>query len=368
MKFVFYTNSVSPHQLPLARELIRHLGVDDYRYVYTDEQTEERKKMGWAGVADGCWPFVVRYDRSDKISSWLENADILMSSIRNLDLFESRAIRGLKTFYCSERWFKPINVGGIGREGSRINLNLPGWIRLFHPKRFSMAKRLAALIGNCNGFRYLPMGVWADKDMEFICRIFGVNKFKYRAKRRLWGYFVEPAAGLLARSSTDARLRVLWVGRLLGLKRVDTIMRAVCAHAKLRRKDNSLKDITLDIYGTGPQERLLKKMSSGHGEVIKFHKSVSISEVRKLMHEHDVYVLSSNSFEGWGAVVSEALEEGMKVLGTYEAGASATILPETNLFHAGDWRRLQQLLESDIPDVGIGKWNARSAAKELLKL
>lgn len=30
MKFVFYTNSVSPHQLPLARELINRLGAENY--------------------------------------------------------------------------------------------------------------------------------------------------------------------------------------------------------------------------------------------------------------------------------------------------------------------------------------------------
>jgi glycosyltransferase involved in cell wall biosynthesis len=84
------------------------------------------------------------------------------------------------------------------------------------------------------------------------------------------------------------------------------------------------------------------------------------------MREHDVYVLSSNGYEGWGAVVSEALEEGMAVIGTHEAGSSATILPESNLFHAGDWRRLKELLERDVERVGIGEWTAKSAAGVLL--
>ena len=80
------------------------------------------------------------------------------------------------------------------------------------------------------------------------------------------------------------------------------------------------------------------------------------------MREHDVYVLSSNAYEGWGTVVSEALEEGMKVVGTYEAGASATMLPESNLFHAGDWRCLKNILENQILDVSIGDWTADFAA------
>ena len=90
------------------------------------------------------------------------------------------------------------------------------------------------------------------------------------------------------------------------------------------------------------------------------------SEVREVMRNHDVFVLSSNAFEGWGAVVNEALEEGMKVVGTFEAGASATILPVNNLFHSGDWRGLRQILTGIIQDAGIGLWTAESAARAMM--
>ena len=132
--------------------------------------------------------------------------------------------------------------------------------------------------------------------------------------------------------------------------------------------------ITLDIYGTGPEENRLKKMAAEYGDAIKFHPPVPITEVRRLMREHDVYVLGSNGYEGWGAVVSEALEEGMKVIGTYEAGSSATMLPESCLFHAGDWRRLSRLLaqcaeekcHTALKGQGIGDWTANRAAEWLV--
>ena len=154
-------------------------------------------------------------------------------------------------------------------------------------------------------------------------------------------------------------VKVLRVGRMLKLKRVDTIIKAVGECSKSKK-------ITLDIYGIGPEEAKLKKLAAKYRDKIKFHPPVPINEVRKLMREHDVYVLSSNGYEGWGAVVCEALEEGMKVIGTYEAGASATILPESNLFHAGDWRRLKMLLEGNVEKVGIGPWTAKSAAEFLI--
>ena len=47
MKFVFHTNSASPHQFPLALEIVKILGVDEYRYVYTTSRTDERRQLGW---------------------------------------------------------------------------------------------------------------------------------------------------------------------------------------------------------------------------------------------------------------------------------------------------------------------------------
>ena len=75
-----------------------------------------------------------------------------------------------------------------------------------------------------------------------------------------------------------------------------------------------------------------------------------------------------------GFFSAEALEEGMKVLGTYEAGSSATMLDEGCLFHSGDWRRLRQLLEEcaaqkargELHGQGIGEWTAAKAAERLL--
>lgn len=94
------------------------------------------------------------------------------------------------------------------------------------------------------------------------------------------------------------------------------------------------------------------------------------------MRSHDVYVLSSDAQEGWGAALNEALEEEMTVIGTYEAGSSATILSDEWLFHAGDWRRLAGLLDrcgqmtaaGTLSGQGIGDWSAERAAVRLLKL
>lgn len=389
MKFAFYTISFSPHQIPLAEAMMAYIGEDEYRYVSVRPMIFERRNIGWGDSDDMSW-HIKEWKNQKCARQAVELSEVLMSGERDLSLLEERCHRGLTTFYSSERWFKP-----------RI-----GMLRLFHPSYMRMTRRFVRLLRDAESFRFYPVGIHAARDMARLCGLMhgdwrclfkapeldferkpggriwlkngGTDKRYCLEKMRMWGYFVDSSKfrveglelgeDLGVRGQGSNKVRVLWVGRLLKLKRVDTIIRAVGECIKRRQVDSSLPEISLDVYGMGPEEKRLKKMAVRYGEAIKFHPPVPIEEVRNLMHKHDVYVLSSNAYEGWGAVVSEALEENMKVVGTYEAGASATILPESNLYPAGDWMKLADILVSDVKRTGIGSWTAESAAKVMLSL
>jgi len=385
MRLALYTPVISPHQLPLAERIVSRVGADNFLYIYTQEKSRERLNLGWGKSEDAEKIRKVKAD-TDEAHEWLENADVLIvGNCRPLPLIRRRAMNGHKSFYQTERWFKPPL----------------GMLRMVWPPYFKMAIRFYTLLRNNQLFECLPMGVHAARDMARLCGLFaGDLRCLFRApelrferkpcgkiwsdmggdekrycldKMRMWGYYVEPSKFdslpvQEANKSKPHEIKVLWVGRLLSWKRVDTIVRAVGAHEDLRRADDSLPKITLDIYGTGPEEARLKKLAAKYGDVVRFYPPVPIDEVRGLMRKHDIYVLASNAYEGWGAVLSEALEEGVKVIGTYEAGSSGTILFETNLFHAGDWRGLMSLLINGVPLYGIGKWTAKDAAKELVDL
>jgi glycosyltransferase involved in cell wall biosynthesis len=336
-------------------------------------------------------------------------------------LIAKRAALGKMTVYYSERWFKP-NVGVF---------------RLLSLSYLKMAWRFVELLRTGKWLTFYPVGIHAAEDMARLCGLFaGDLRCLFRApkldferrpggriyireqgtgnreqdkkycldKMRMWGYFVEASrqssvVGHQCQSQLATNdqqpttnpplttndyplttVKVLWVGRFLNWKRVDTIIRAVGELATNSISDNlhsptrnsnsnsptpplTHSQLSLDIYGTGPEETRLKKLAAKYDDVIKFYPPVPIDEVRRLMREHDIYVLASNAYEGWGAVVSEALEEGMKVIGTYEAGSSATILPKECLFHAGDWKGLFKLLKADVSTVGIGSWSAENAVE-----
>ena len=341
MTVSIYTNSVSAHQLRLAREIATLVGPENFRFVYTNERLQ-----GGAQEVAATDPWVTQDETS------LESCDILLvGGVRPIDLMERRLSAGKMTLYMSERWFKPIpfcRLFGHDRY-------LPGWLRLLVPSYRRMARRFAWLFES-SYYRFLPIGPCSLRDMKFLCRIVSRNISEKQVIP--WGYFVEQGicSGEEGKEKRgEGKCRVLWVGRLLDLKRVDTIIRAVgsvVSDGELSTNDHRLMTsmLSLDIYGAGPEEVRLKKMAAKYGNAITFHPPVTMAEVRELMRRHDVYVFASNSFDGWGAVVPEALEEGMLVLGTYEAGSSAALLPDENLFHCGDWKGLAKKL-SDVSKV-----------------
>lgn len=422
MKMALLTNIVSPHQLPLARALAERLGNDNFRYIATEGEHIDRTKLGW--LIGDLPPWVIHPGKSVAEEAeawrWSEEATILLSGLREFDLFRQRAERGLQNYYMSERWFKPPI----------------GFLRMLHPRYLRMARKLNVLHRK-GVVVYLPMGTHAAEDMARISGFFkgglpclfqkhrltmkakqplesfaydGSSPFKDKAvhelkNMRLWGYFVEPSERFAAEpkdanADREALLRVLWVGRMLNWKRLDTLVSAVV------RLLNEGIAIRCKVVGYGPEEKKLRRLAGrflvdgannskdstelgskadGCGNSatpgIVFGKPVPIAQVRSLMREADVVVLSSDGGEGWGSVVNEAMAEGRCVIGTNEAGSSATMIDHgVNgwLYHAGNVTELADLLrqldKATIRECGKRAretmekhWSPESAAERLLR-
>ena len=376
MKVVLYSNKISPHQMPVFSRLVEHYGKDNCRYVHFERMSEERLKLGW-GEDNADWIIFAKYG-DNVIDETLETCDVLITGYRVVELFQKRHNKGLKTIYTGERWFKPPI----------------GWRRLIAPWYFRMAWKMVNMIKR-GDVLYLPKGIWAARDVLFTQDILSGKIWRFWHKlevdfercpggdircsgavvpnMKMWGYFVDSSGvrKVETASSTD-RCRFLWVGRMLDWKRVDTIIRASAYVA------GNNHPCTVDLYGCGEYEPQLRKLASKLDveDVVRFYPPVSIQDVRNVMRAHDVFILSSDQFEGWGATVSEALSEGMTVLGTYDAGSSSTILDSEYLFEAGDWRGLADLmmkciaLQQDhlLHGQGIGKWSADYAASKLIEI
>ncbi len=386
MKMVLLTNSLSPHQIPLAQELCQLVGKENFTYIYTHPATKMRRQMGWG---QGVQAFSILLGKAD--CDAVLSCDVLLSGVRDMDVFLRRAKAKKTTFYMSERWFKP-----------------PwGMLRLLHPGFLAMCWKFMKLF-QYECFTYLPIGIHAARDAVRLWKVmhgsftylFKQPRIAFEAwpggkivpfkvvhtaldesgrafvrangfvpisevppcgnglpdiygKMRMWGYFVENSK--YASPVSRRKGQVLWVGRMDRLKHLPSIIRA-CKRCGL----------SMEIHGHGEDEGICRELAREDSR-IHFHDYVSIDEVRKLMQSSEIYIFGSDGADGWGAVVNEALCEGMKVIGTIEAGASATMLPTANQFHSGDVEELTTLLK-ELPSEpqGIGKWTAGNAARALL--
>jgi glycosyltransferase involved in cell wall biosynthesis len=138
---------------------------------------------------------------------------------------------------------------------------------------------------------------------------------------------------------------ILYVGQLIPRKRVDLLLQAFSCLA--------VPTARLRILGQGAEEQALRQLAArlGIAERVRFSPGLPNAETVQAMAAADVLVLPSR-FDGWGAVVNEALMVGTPVICSNRCGASDVIEEGRNgyVFEAGDahalHNRLRRLCQS----------------------
>lgn len=372
------TDILSPHQLPIATEIVKRINESRFRYIAVAKDQPNRGRLGWGTSPVPSWALKPACRREDvqEAAYWSETADVLLCSFRDFDLFEKRCRAKKLTFYMSERWFKP----PLGR------------LRLLHPSYFEMAVRFVRLLRSPYLY-YLPIGDYAVRDMHWLVSFLG-PRFTRRVSPILiknfflWGYFV--GAGdcneQLTINNQQTKqvideLKILWFGRLLKWKRVDTLLHAVSMLAPLPGPPIKLK-----IIGIGPERNRLQKKARCYGidSLLEFTPAVPIQKIRLEIRDANVCVVTSNAQEGWSVAVNEGLIEGRCVVASNATGASVTLIQDgVNglLFKSGDaddlTRQLQrvrsdfklrQRLACAAKTSMLAEWSPAVAAERLLML
>lgn len=340
ISLLYVNNIITHHQLPIATEFSRLIGNDNFRYAAIDPVPNDLIRGGWRDDSNEAW-LLKSYANEENNSlflKWWVGADVAITGSRDITLLRQRVESGKLTFYMSERWWKP----PIGK------------LRLLHPGFVRMSMEFFALTRHSN-FHYLPMGYYAATDLTPF------SAFKNRIWQ--WAYFTETTANNVERCNYNST-RLLWVGRMLSWKQVDVLLRAV---GRLYRQGF---EFTLDLIGHGPEKEYILKLRNKLNleSVVHIHPPVPAAEVRNLMRKADIYILPSNSYEGWGAVVNEAMSEGCLVIASREAG-SAQVLIEDGvnglLFRSGDDRQLASILARAITDHAWRKHLAKAGYRTI---
>lgn len=195
--------------IPFSKAIINKIGAENFKYAVTQSPEVDRIKMGFDVTYEN-EPWIINTYKNKKFYAmfvkWFYEADIVLFSDRALFELSKERIRNNKlTFYFSERWWKP----PIGK------------LRLVHPKFIHFAATIRTLSKNVN-FHYLAQGAYAAEDIKCI------GRFEDRIWQ--WGYFTDVTEHAKKTKpiikKENSILNILFCGRLLKLKRVDTLIKA----------------------------------------------------------------------------------------------------------------------------------------------
>lgn len=301
MKFLFISNYINHHQIPLCEAIINIIGEDNFAFVQTQPMEEERVRMGW-GVDLPRLSFVKIYD-SDKVFTlnaindfdivllgWTQNDEVRDACLK-------RAIDGKPLIRMSER---------IYREGQWKAISPKGLISKYKEHIRFRNKKVYML---CNG-------AYVASDFALIGA--------YPHKMFKWGYFpalreyTKEQMKSMKRMDDNKTVRILWAGRFM--ENVKHPEYALELAAYLKEKNYSFH---IDIVGDGEMNDDLRYYVDENRlvDVVTFHGFLSPERVRQMMEEAHIYLFTSNYLEGWGAVVNEAMNSGCAIVASSMPGA-----------------------------------------------
>lgn len=296
MILIFFQNCLSPHQIPYIRECGKDERVDKVYFVMPRIDYEERSDMGWNNdrlLNEPTIEFVLK-PTDEKVRELLsvddEDVRCLFSGIRaDVDVF---------------RW---LNIS-IGFDVKRYIITEP-------PYTFDKPLWM----------HYVRFFLQDYKYVKYIDGIFAIGEScerYYRSISKRWKVFpflyVTESYDDVPNIHIDGDLRILYVGSLSKRKNVKVLVEAL----------KGIKNITFNIVGDGEERISLETLARENDVKVKFFGTLPMKDIPLEMQKNDVLVLPS-LYDGWGAVVNEALAQGLYVICSDKCGAKDLVHDES---------------------------------------
>ncbi len=187
-----------------------------------------------------------------------------------------------------------------------------------------LAKRIVINVVNSKKVTFFELGDQAYEDYFQL----GANRWKsYK-----FAYSVDPVER--ENTSNGEPLKVIYVGQIIERKRVFDLINAF---------DLVLENVQLSIFGEGDlKEDLIKVLDNMGDDRINYGGVLSKEEIIGKMVLSDCLVLPSE-YDGWGAVVNEAMECGLAVI-VSSGVRSKSLVKSEYIFPKGDVEKLAKII------------------------
>lgn len=359
MKLTFVSNYINHHQIPVAEKLYEQLG-DNYRFIQVEPMAEERKAMGWNADVLNLPYLKLYYESPDECKSLIMDSDIVVfGGVEDETYIIPRLKAGKPVIRVSERLY---------REGQWKAISPRGLIKKYNDHTKYRDKNVYLLCA----------GAYVASDFDIV-RAYPDKKFK-------WGYFTQAKQYDLDElfknklSHKKERVEILFAGRFLPLKHPEYAL-SMASYLKSRGYK-----FHLTVVGGGEMEDALKQWVQDKKlqDVVGFKGYKTPEEVRAYMEKADIFLMTSNYLEGWGAVINEAMNSGCAVVADSKIGAVPFLLKheETGMVYKdGNITEFMVYAERLVADAALRRklgenaykkivdmWNPEVAVERLLKL
>lgn len=300
MKVIFISNFLTHHQVPFCLEMQERLG-EDFKFVSTVKIFDWRLSMGFKDL-DKEYDFVVRaYESEDSYNyakKLADESDIVIIGSTVDDLIEDRLKADKIIFRYRSRIF--LFVDGFWK----TVLNKEKW-HLFYQRhlKYRRNKNLYLLCANAYG----------ANDFEFFSL--------YKKKMYKWGYFLNTNIydidKLISQKEKNNKIEIVWVARFLKWKHPEYAIRLA---RDLKRQNYNFK---LRMLGKGELEEKMKKLIQAYKleDVVEIVGQVPSDKVKDYYEKANIFIATSDSNEGWGAVVNEAMNAGCAIVASKMMGS-----------------------------------------------
>jgi glycosyltransferase involved in cell wall biosynthesis len=298
MILVFWQNKVSPHQLPYIQCLVKE---NEVFLVISESVDKEREKIGWISLIDKAISFGIKvYLKPDDN----EIKSLIKKSQQGFHFFT-----GITSFKFVFNAFKLSLKYKINRniivEGPFL-FNKPKILHILKTfltdrKYFKYINKVYA-IGESAEKWYLFWGFKRDQVIPFIYCVNNIEK-------------------LILSSQISGNPKFLFVGNLIKRKGVDFILDCLVTEPSGK--------FQFDIVGDGVESEKLEFLSRKAQNEINFLGVKQNSSINEIFKNYDCLILPSRH-DGWGAVVNEALTNGLFVLVSEKCGSKSLIMNGIN--------------------------------------
>lgn len=362
MKLIYVTQGMGLHVMAISDAYFRILG-NDFCFVWTQKPSDgttgihKHAEMGLSYERPYIFHAWESNEKSYEAIRMINESEIVIFGGISFEYVEQRIKNRKLTFHSSERWFKKPFYAISPR----------GWLSLY---------RSIIKIQNEN-YYHLALGAYCANDLAFM-RSHNNRVFKF-------GYFVPIEQYDITHCVESKRrqvLEIMWCARFIDWKHPEL----VTGLAK-RLVDHKITNFHINMVGAASRlQDKSREYVRKHNlqQYITIIEGLPNAEVRAMMKNSNIFLVTSDRKEGWGAVLNESMGAGCAIVASNQIGSTPFLLKHKqnalifksksldslydNVALLISERQLRESLAVNAYHTITGEWSVENAANRFIAL